>query len=108
MFFEANGVLHPIDSVLNVDMSEINMLRVKICFKTYGDRLTLEGVDAINFIYRHCPHALEGKRLRWIKYGWAIHNFIGHPLMQLLCLFGFYKLGIKVHDATIPKPRGAK
>jgi hypothetical protein len=107
MFFESGNELYAISKIIRVDLSRIQDL---IVYAYYADasKVKLEGVDAINFLYRYHPSALEGKRLRWIKYGWMFHNLVGHPLMQILALFRFYKTAIKVHEATIPKPRGEK
>lgn len=33
---------------------------------------------------------------------WFFHNVVAHPLMGLLSVFGFNKLGEKIHDATVP------
>jgi hypothetical protein len=35
-----------------------------------------------------------------------IHNIIGHPVMQLLAFFGFYRAAFWVHDKTVPRPVG--
>src|SRR5688500_2235523 len=65
----------------------------------------VRGQEAINLIIKHCPELLEGNpELKFIKYSWVFHNLIAHPLMQLLFFFGFKKLGLKIHDITIPKP----
>ncbi len=33
---------------------------------------------------------------------YTIHNFVAHPLMEILHLVGFTELGNKVHEATLP------
>lgn len=33
---------------------------------------------------------------------WAVHNLIGHPLMEVLTWFGAKQLAKKVHDGTLP------
>ena len=35
---------------------------------------------------------------------WAVHNLVGHPLMQILTWLGKPELGVRVHDATTPRP----
>lgn len=70
-----------------------------------GEHEVVEGVKAVEVIMRLCPAALEGRQMKYIRHRWAIHNLIGHPLMQLLAWLGFTKLGIKVHDATTPNPK---
>ena len=37
------------------------------------------------------------------KYSYTFHNIIAHPLMEILHLIGFTKLGDRIHDATLPK-----
>ena len=36
-------------------------------------------------------------------FAYSIHNLIAHPLMELLHLFGFTKIGDALHDYTLPK-----
>lgn len=62
------------------------------------------GADAIDIVMRTCPSFFEGRRMRWIRHSWAIHNIVGHPVMQILTWLGRPDLGLKVHDATIPTP----
>ena len=35
---------------------------------------------------------------------WAVHNLVGHPMMQILTWLGKPELGVRVHDVTIPRP----
>lgn len=53
-------------------------------------------------------HLIAVDRIDWAKFMWAVHNLVGHPLMQILALFKFYDAAFWVHDVTVPKPRGAK
>ena len=107
MYLECNGKIYKQEDVGVIDVSEIEDLKIVITLKS-DKSLKLDGMEAINYIYRCYPNALEGKRLQWIKHGWFIHNFFGHPIMQLLSFFRCYKLAMKVHDGTIPKPIAAK
>ena len=34
---------------------------------------------------------------------YTVHNILAHPLMELLHLFGFTKIGNALHDYTLPK-----
>ena len=104
MYFECNGKIYKQENVAEIDVSEIEDLKVRILLNSPMLSLELDGMEAINYIYRCYPNALEGKRLKWIKHRWFIHNFFGHPVMQLLAFFRCYKLAIKIHDCTIPKP----
>lgn len=70
-----------------------------------GDLYTAEGFDAIEAVMALKPSAMEGRRLKWRKNAWVMHNFFGHPLMQLLALMGFKRRAIWLHDVTTPRPR---
>ena len=75
------------------------------CFCNPEDDMEeVKGVEAINLIMLLCPAVLEGMRAKHVKHSWAIHNLIGHPLMQLFTWLGLTKLALLVHDATVPKP----
>lgn len=65
-----------------------------------------EGIAAIDLAMRLGPQVLEGNPdFKFAKRSWAFHNLIAHPIMQLLALFGLTKLGLKIHDMTIPRPK---
>jgi hypothetical protein len=34
---------------------------------------------------------------------WAVHNLIGHPLMQIFFMLKMEKLAIAIHDSTLPE-----
>ena len=36
------------------------------------------------------------------KYKWAVHNLLGHPLMEISQWFGYQNLASKIHDRTMP------
>jgi len=33
---------------------------------------------------------------------WAVHNLFGHPFMQLAYLVGAKRVGVWIHDSTLP------
>jgi hypothetical protein len=68
----------------------------------------IEGIDALEAAMLLNPACLEGKRLRLARRAWLVHNLVGHPVMQVLVLLGQRKLGLFVHDVTVPVPRGAR
>lgn len=70
-----------------------------------GGRLsdTISGYGGEELIQMLRPTALEGKRYEWRKHAWAIHNIIGHPVMQLLAWMRLYKAAMWVHDVTAPR-----
>jgi|GEM_PF-4982538 len=37
------------------------------------------------------------------KFWWALHNVVAHPLMEMSYWFGIGKVGIAIHDWTIPR-----
>lgn len=87
-----------------VDISRLERdLRIEICHGT-NEISTATDIQAIEILMLLKPSALEGRRLKWPKHAWIIHNLIGHPVMQILALFGFKKTAIWVHDGTVPKP----
>lgn len=40
--------------------------------------------------------------MKSIYCNWAVHNLVGHPLMQIFSWLGMKDLAAKVHDATVP------
>jgi len=75
--------------------------------RVYTESLTgevVEGPEAFNLVMQLCPDALEGHGARYHRHAWAIHNLIGHPLMQIFSWLGLTKLGLKIHDKTVPNP----
>ena len=102
VFIRAGDSLIALAAVTGADVSEIDRLRLTI---HHGDGSTLiAGPDAIEALMLIKPSALEGRRLRWVRHAWAVHNLIGHPLMQLFSFFGRHHLAIRIHDATVPRP----
>lgn len=65
---------------------------------------TVEGPEAINLIMQLCPAALEGEQAKYHRHAWAVHNLVGHPLMQIFSWLGYPQLGLKLHDQTVPNP----
>jgi hypothetical protein len=63
----------------------------------------LDGFDAIEAVLLLAPQLLEGRRLRWRRHAWAIHNLIAHPAMQVAAWLGAPRIGMAIHDATIPR-----
>ncbi|HUT76471.1 MAG TPA: hypothetical protein VM285_02230 [Polyangia bacterium] len=105
--FVKNGThLVAVDRIEWADYSRIEELVLVVGFEDQTIRIT--GIDALESAMAMRPSCLEGKRLRWAKHKWLVHNLIGHPLMQLLALVGKYDLAFRVHEATVPMPRGAK
>jgi len=62
--------------------------------------------DAIDVVMALRPSALEGRRMRFARHAWAVHNLVGHPLLQVLVWLGARRLGMAVHEGTVPRARG--
>ena len=73
-----------------------------------GSSFTASGPPALDLVFRLAPHLLEGRRLRWAPRAWAFHNLVAHPLMQVLSWLGRRDLGLRLHDATVPRPLGRR
>ena len=106
-FFRAGDRLVRLSSVAEVDVARLVDCRV-VVFLVDGSNLELTGPDAIELVLLTKPSALEGRRLKWVRHAWAIHNLFGHPAMQILSFFRQYKLAILLHDATTPGPIGVR
>lgn len=102
-----NGThLLPIDRVQWADYSRIEDLVIVVGHDDV--ETTIKGIDALEAAMVLNPACLEGRRLRWARRAWMVHNLVGHPLMQVLALLGWPRLGLSVHDATVPRPRGSR
>jgi len=95
------------DTIATIDLANVEDLRLTVRRKD-GETHLVYGIQTIDILMALKPSALESRRLKWPRFAWTIHNLVGHPLMQLLAYFKKYKLAMKVHDATIPRPRGRK
>ena len=76
---------------------------ITVTFKDSGPD-EVSGPEAFNLVMDLCPNALEGKQAKYKRHAWAVHNLIGHPMMQILSWLHLTKLGIKIHDLTVPNP----
>ena len=78
------------------------LLKSKISSNKNEDIEFVNGIEALNVIMALAPNVLEGKRGKYRKNAWAVHNLIGHPLMQILSWLSLKEAAVKVHDLTIP------
>lgn len=105
MFVSFNNKIISSDTIEWIDLSNlINKGYVKIYCKGLSGE-TVDGPEAFGLVMDLCPSALEGKQAKYHKNAWAIHNIIGHPLMQVLSWIHLTQLGIKIHDMTVPNPK---
>lgn len=104
MFLHFNNKLTNSDSIEWIDYS--NLVKHNYIIIHYINLLTekVNSAEAYNVIMELAPSALEGKQAAYHRHAWMIHNLIGHPLMQICAMVNLTKLGIKIHDATVPNP----
>jgi hypothetical protein len=102
-----NGTyLLPVERVERADYSRIEELVLVVHHD--GVESVIEGIDALEAAMVLNPACLEGRRLRWPRRAWMLHNLVGHPAMQMLALVGMPRLGLWAHDATVPRPDGRR
>jgi hypothetical protein len=106
-FIKVGNKVYNVDLIISIDASQIEQLRLTLIFLS-GNTVDVEGLDAIDVIMTVKPSLIEGKRLKFPKRSWILHNLIAHPLMQILALIGFRKQGLWLHEVTIPRPIGIK
>lgn len=106
-FFKVGENLFNINDIEQVYFGQIEKLIIHVKMKNHH-WIKIEGLEAIDFMMIIKPSALEGRKLKYPKNIWIIHNLIAHPLMQILALLGFTKKAIWLHDITVPKPIGMK
>lgn len=103
-FVRAGKHIIPFVDILHIDVSRIEELRVNVEMKGLARVYHVVGPDAIDLVMKLCPSVLEGKKLKFIRHQWVVHNLVGHPLMQILSWLGFPKLGMEIHEKTTPRP----
>lgn len=106
-FVKSENVIFRKDDISYLDCSNIENLEVKVVLKS-GKEFFVYEIHALEIVMQVKPSLLEGKRLKWPKFVWCIHNLFAHPLTQLLALLKCYKLAFWIHDVTVPKPIGKK
>lgn len=101
-FFRAGDSLLRLSDVREVDVRHLADYRVSV--RLTDERVfDLAGPDAIELVLLTKPSAMEGRRLRWVRHRWALHNLVGHPGMQVLVWLRLSKLGIWLHEVTTPR-----
>jgi hypothetical protein len=103
MFCHYNKKMVNTDTIASVtcdDFAEWNVVHVH--YKN-GEMELVTGAEAIGLMMLLCPAVLEGQRAKHARHSWAIHNLIGHPLMQIFTWLHLTKLAIWIHDVTVPE-----
>lgn len=97
-----------INTISRIDYRRLSFLEITIM--TYnGNSYTVFGIDALETVLAIKPSAIEGvPSITWKKHVWAFHNLIGHPLMQLFAFMGMTRIGLWIHDSTVPSIRKIK
>lgn len=104
MFIHFNNCIYNTDTIRTIDCSKYLSEGTVRVFFTNGASEVADGAESTNVIMTLCPAVLEGKEAKYARHAWAIHNLIGHPLMQICSWFHLTALGIRIHDATVPEP----
>ncbi len=107
MFLLVDGQLINAGTISTINFSKIEDLQLVI-HRTNGQVHAVSGIQTIDILMALRPSAFEGKRMRWPRFAWAVHNLIGHPLMQLFAFIGKHELAMTIHDITVPRPQGRK
>lgn len=104
-FAALDGCVVLLEDIEHIDYSRlVESEMLFVWTKDSAQPRTVTGFLARELMWRLAPAALEGRVKGWHKHSWAVHNLFAHPLMQLLAFVGLGKLGVKLHDATVPKP----
>lgn len=106
-FGKASGRVFRLDDITSADFTRIEQLEASVTLRN-GEVIHARDIDALELAYAIKPSVVEGKRLRYARHSWVVHNLFGHPLMQMLAFFGAYRKAFQVHDATAPRAIGAK
>lgn len=104
MFVHHDGWIDNLDTISTIDCRDLISKRRIYLHKKNGIIDMVDGPEAFSLVMKVCPAFLEGKRAKYLRHAWAIHNLIGHPLMQICSWLRLPALVLKIHDATIPNP----
>lgn len=104
MFVHFNSKVFNSDHIEWIDFVNLAKMGYIRVYFVSGEVEVVEGPQAFNLVMELCPAALEGENAKYHRHAWAVHNLIGHPLMQIFSWLHLTKLGIKIHDATVPNP----
>lgn len=105
MFIRVGTTLLPVERIRHIDCAKLES-ELSIEIHTVEDTYKVQGIEAVDIVLRLFPSFFEGRRFRATRHAWAVHNLIGHPVLQILAWARLTKLGMWVHDNTVPRPRG--
>jgi len=104
MFVHFNSMVVNADTISWIDyknFKEHGYIRIHYL---NGDVKIVDGPQAVDVLMELDPSAIEGERLKHIRHTWALHNLIGHPLMQICAWLGLHRLALWIHDMSVPNP----
>lgn len=99
--------LVPVEAITGIDCTRLEQFEISVQLGS-GEVVVLRDQPALDLVMAVQPSAVEGKRFRFARHAWAFHNLIAHPGLQILAWLGFPKLGFKLHDRTVPRPRAGR
>lgn len=106
MFCQFNGKVVNTNAIKYIDCNLfLGYGQVNVFYVGSSEIEPVNGAEALQLIMDFCPRVLEGKRGRYLKSQWAVHNLIGHPLMQILSWLYLRRWAMWIHEATIPRPQ---
>lgn len=103
MFLHFNNQIYNATEIKSIDCSRFQTTGEITVYLPFRYEI-VKGQEAIDIIMELCPSVMEGKEAEYERHAWAIHNLIGHPLMQIFAWLHLPHIGIKIHDATVPNP----
>lgn len=103
---QGDSVIFRADDVVNIDLTYLEDECVIVMLKSLPNSpaVSVTGFNALELVWLLKAGALEGKRIKFPKHSWVLHNMIAHPVMQILAFLRCYKAAMWVHDSTVPKP----
>lgn len=102
-FLKSKDMIFHRNEVVSLDCRDLEDLIVRVTL-TSGATFEVRDILAIELVMQTKPSMFEGRKFRYPKFMWLVHNLLGHPLMQLFALVKAYKLAFWIHDVTVPKP----
>lgn len=106
MFCQFNGKIINVNTISHIDCSPfLEQGYVQVYHINNDIPEGVRNAEALQLIMMLYPSVLEGKRGRYWKLAWAVHNLIAHPVMQILSMLYLHKWAIWVHEVTVPCPK---
>lgn len=116
-----NGALIPVRAITYVDLQRVEELVIIVHHEKDGmpQMTEIEGVQATEALMLLKPSAMEGRRMRWARQAWLLHNTVGHSYLAAMSLAAWgikgcfpeiarrlVRHGVYIHDKSCPNPIG--